>query len=61
MSAKTLAEFYEFYQLEPWGFDLADESVARVSHTVAAFSGRMKDSTRLDDFRHPSRRVNDDG
>jgi hypothetical protein len=60
IDAKTFSEFYDFYQLEPWGFELHDELTARITHNIGLFSGRLNESARLDDFRHPSRQHDND-
>ena len=50
MTADEFIEWCAFYQIEPWGFEMANWRAALVSMTVANFSGRVKKPLKIGDF-----------
>jgi hypothetical protein len=50
MSSAEFVDWCAFYQLEPWGYEIANWRMGVIGSTVANYSGRLKKPVKPADF-----------
>jgi hypothetical protein len=50
MTSEEFDDWCAFYQLEPWGYEIANWRMGVIGSTVANYSGRLKKPVKPSDF-----------